>query len=74
MNDRGYAQVLLIFAYQFDGDVDDLKIEAIDGVGFVKLPIDELEKRLDAEPDTFATVLTDTVGRDLLRGIKNLLR
>ncbi len=62
-----------LFAYKFDGDVSDLKVEAVDGAGFVKLPIDELEEQLDTQPDKFATVLTDRVGRDLVQGIKNLL-
>lgn len=62
-----------LFAYKFDGDVSDLTVEAVDGAGFVKLPIDELERQLDTEPDKFAVVLTDKVGRDLVQGIKNLL-
>lgn len=63
-----------LFVHRFEGDVDDLKIEAIDGAGFVKIPIDELERQLDSEPEKFATVLTDKVGRDLVQGIKNLLK
>jgi isopentenyldiphosphate isomerase len=62
-----------LFAYKFDGSVEDLKVEEEDGAGFVILPIEELERQLDSEPDTFATVLTDTVGRDLVQGIKRLL-
>jgi isopentenyl-diphosphate Delta-isomerase len=62
-----------LFAYKFDGNAADLKVEAIDGAGFVTLPIEELEKQLDSEPEKFATVLTDKVGRDLVQGIKNLL-
>lgn len=62
-----------LFAHRFEGDVDDLKVEAVDGAGFVKMPIEELERQLDSEPEKFATVLTDKVGRDLVQGIKNLL-
>ena len=62
-----------LFAYRFDGDVSDLKVEEGDGAGFVTLPIEELERQLDEQPDKFATVLTDTVGRDLFTGIKQLL-
>ncbi len=62
-----------LFAYKFDGDVNDLKVEAVDGAGFVKLSIEELEQQLDSEPEKFATVLSDKVGRDLVQGIKNLL-
>ena len=63
-----------LFAYEFDGCVSDLKVEDGDGAGFVILPIEELENQLDSEPDKFATVLTDKVGRDLVQGIKTLLQ
>ena len=62
-----------LFSYQFDGNVSDLKVEDGDGAGFVTLPIEELEKQLDTEPEKFATVLTDKVGRDLVQKIKNQL-
>ena len=62
-----------LFSYQFDGNVSDLKVEDGDGAGFVALPIEELEKQLDTEPEKFATVLTDKVGRDLVQKIKNQL-
>jgi len=62
-----------LFVYKFDGDAADLKVEEEDGAGFVSLPIEELERQLDSEPEKFATVLTDQVGRDLVRGIKSLL-
>lgn len=62
-----------LFSYQFVGNVSDLKVEDGDGAGFVTLPIEELEKQLDTEPEKFATVLTDKVGRDLVQKIKNQL-
>ena len=62
-----------LFAYKFDGDGANLKIEAGDGAGFVTLSITELEEALEAEPDTFATMLTDQVGRDFIESIKRLL-
>jgi len=62
-----------LFAYKFDGSIDDLEVEDVDGAGFVKLSIEELEGWLDSEPGKFAMVLTDKVGRDLVQGIKNLL-
>ena len=62
-----------LFAYQFDGRLEDLKIEAVDGGGFVKVPIDELARRLDSEPNAFATIMLDKVGRDLLQSIKTLI-
>ncbi|MCA9341525.1 NUDIX domain-containing protein [Candidatus Saccharibacteria bacterium] len=62
-----------LFSYQFDGNISDLKVEDGDGAGFVTLPIEEFEKQLDTEPEKFATVLTDKVGRDLVQKIKNQL-
>ena len=62
-----------LFGYQFSGSVSDLKVEDGDGAGFVSLPVEELEKQLDTEPEKFATVLTDTVGRNLVQKIKNQL-
>jgi len=62
-----------LFAYKFDGTAADLTVEAEDGAGFVTLSIEELERQLDEEPEKFAIILTDTVGRNLVRGIKNLL-
>lgn len=62
-----------LFAYKFAGNVSDLKVEDGDGAGFAVLPIIELERQLDSEPEKFATVLTDKVGKDLVQGIKNLL-
>lgn len=62
-----------LFAYKFSGNVSDLKVEDGDGAGFVVLPIAELERQLDSEPEKFATILTDKVGRDLVQGIKKLL-
>lgn len=62
-----------LFAYEFNGNASDLKVEDGDGAGFVVLSIEELEKQLDSESDKFAAVLTDEVGRDLVQGIKKLL-
>ncbi|MFZ2836605.1 MAG: NUDIX domain-containing protein [Candidatus Saccharimonadales bacterium] len=62
-----------LFAYKYSGSASDLKVEDGDGAGFVMLPIEELERQLDTEPEKFAIVLTDKVGRDLVQGIKKLL-
>ena len=62
-----------LFAYKFEGDIADLKVEEEDGAGFVLISIDELERQLESEPEKFATVLADTVGKDLVKGIKKLL-
>jgi len=62
-----------VFAYEFKGNVEDLKVEDGDGAGFVSMPIDELEKQLNDQPEKFAVVLTDKVGRDLFAAVKKLL-
>lgn len=62
-----------MFAYKFDGDITDLKVEEGDGAGFAIFSIDELVKQLDTTPDAFAAVLTDTLGKELIKGIKRLI-
>jgi isopentenyl-diphosphate delta-isomerase len=62
-----------LFAYKFNGNITDLKVEDGDGAGFITLSIEELEKQLDSQPEKFAMVLADKVGRDLIQGIKKLL-
>ncbi len=62
-----------LFAYEFKGNIDSLKVEEGDGAGFVTIPIDNIERLLDEEPEKFAMVLTDKVGRDLFVAIKKLL-
>lgn len=60
------------FAYEFKGSINNLKVEDGDGAGFVSLTIDELEEQLDAQPEKFAMVLTDKVGRDVVQKMKSL--
>lgn len=62
-----------LFAYRFDGDIANLKVEEGDGAGFIVIPIEELELELKSQPEKYATILTDRVGKDLIQGIKNLL-
>lgn len=62
-----------LFAYKFEGAISDLKVEDGEGAGFEVLNIEELERQLDANPDRFAAVLSDTVGKDLVKGVKALL-
>lgn len=61
------------FAYKFNGKLGDLKVEDGDGAGFVALPIEELEDQLSTNPERFAMMFTDQVGRDLILKIKKLL-
>lgn len=62
-----------LFAYEFNGSESDLKVEDGDGAGFETFDIDELEHELTANPDRFATVLADEVGKNLVRSVKALL-
>lgn len=67
-----YAQRAL-FAYPLDGKASDLKVEDGDGAGFETFDIDELETELENNPDRFAVVLTDKVGKSLIQSVKKLL-
>lgn len=62
-----------LFAYEFSGTAADLKVEDEEGAGFETFDIDELEAELESNPDRFALVLTDTVGKSLIQNIKKLL-
>ena len=62
-----------LFAYKFDGDVSDLKIEDGEGAGFEVFDIDELERELASSPDKFAVLLADEIGKSLVRNVRALL-
>lgn len=62
-----------LFAYEFDGDISELKVEDGDGAGFESFSLEELDKELVDNPDKFATIITDTVGREMIEKIKELL-
>lgn len=62
-----------LFAYEFNGTAADLKVEDEEGAGFETIDIDELEAELESNPDRFALVLTDEVGKNLIQDIKSLL-
>ncbi|HCH34194.1 MAG: NTP pyrophosphohydrolases including oxidative damage repair enzyme [Candidatus Saccharibacteria bacterium GW2011_GWC2_48_9] len=62
-----------LFAYKFDGDISDLKVEDGEGAGFETFDIDELERELVSNPDKFALLLADEAGKSLVKNIKTLL-
>ncbi len=62
-----------LFAYKFDGSIDDLVVEDGDGDGFVTLSINEFEKQIATQPDKFAVIITSTVGQMIIEGIKKLI-
>ncbi|MDQ5982519.1 MAG: hypothetical protein QG549_516 [Patescibacteria group bacterium] len=62
-----------LFAYEFEGTAADLKVEDGDGAGFETFNVDELEGELLSNPDRFAVVLADEVGKSVVRNVKKLL-
>lgn len=62
-----------LFAYRFDGNVSDLKVEDGEGAGFEVFNIDDLEKKLESNPERFAVVLADEVGKSLVRKVRALI-
>lgn len=62
-----------LFAYEFNGTAADLKVEDGDGAGFETFDVDELEEELLSNPDRFAVVLGDEVGKSIVRNVKKLL-
>ncbi len=62
-----------LFAYEFDGAAADLKVEDGDGAGFETFNIDELERELVSNPNRFAVVLADEVGKSIVRNVRTLL-
>ncbi len=62
-----------LYAYKFEGTVEDLKVEDEEGAGFEVFDVDTLVVELESNPDRFAFFLTDTVGKGLIQSIKKLL-
>ncbi len=62
-----------LFAYEFNGTAADLKVEDGDGAGFETFDVDKLEEELLSNPDRFAVVLADEVGKSIVRNVKKLL-
>lgn len=62
-----------LFAYKFTGTLANLKVEDGDGAGFEEFDIDALAKELETNPGKFADILTDKVGKNLVRGVESLL-
>jgi 8-oxo-dGTP pyrophosphatase MutT (NUDIX family) len=60
--DRDNYDMRAIYAYPFDGDISDLKIEDGDGAGFIVMPISDLrQKRID-NPEKFVPFITSKYG------------
>lgn len=59
-----------IYAYPFDGDLDDLTIEEGEGAGFVAIPLDDLKHERVANPDRFTGFIRSPAGKRLLDHIE----
>lgn len=55
-----------IFAYRFDGDIADLKIEEGEGAGFVAMPLAVLRAEAQTNPERFTYSLSDQTVLSLL--------
>ena len=62
-----------LFAYKFEGSIEDLKVEDGDGAGFVSMSVDEFKSELHKHPEKFATVFTYEPGERLITGVQELL-
>ena len=61
-----------VYAYPFDGVIDDLRVEENDGAGFVAMSIDELRKELAENPDKFTPFFATEAGAKLVEFIDNV--
>lgn len=55
-----------VFAYPFDGSIDDLKIEEGEGDGFVLMDVSELRRKREESPETFTPFILSKPGKLLL--------
>jgi 8-oxo-dGTP pyrophosphatase MutT (NUDIX family) len=55
-----------VYVYPFDGSVEDLRVEENDGAGFVKMPINQLQKELAENPDKFTPFFVTEAGANLI--------
>lgn len=61
-----------IYAYPFDGAVEDLKIEAGEGDGFISMPIETLQRERVENPDKFTPFITGEAGAQLIDYIEQV--
>lgn len=62
-----------LFAYKFEGELSELKVEELDGAGFAVYNVDDLLEDISAEEDELATFLKHDVGREYIVGVKKLI-
>lgn len=61
-----------VYAYPFDGSINDLKIEAGEGDGFVAMTIPELRQKRQAHPDEFTPFVSSQSGSALFDYIEQV--
>ena len=61
-----------VYAYPFDGSIDDLKIEAGEGDGFVAMTIPEIRQKRQADPDEFTPFVSSKSGSALFDYIETV--
>lgn len=54
-----------VYAYPFDGSIDDLQIEAGEGDGFVAMTIPEIRQKRQSDPDEFTPFVSSKSGSAL---------
>lgn len=62
-----------IYAYEFNGPVNDLKVEKKKALGFESVRIDSLFVMSDAEKKKFIPNVFDEINLDIFRKIKNII-
>jgi len=55
-----------LYAYEFDGNVSDLKIEEGEGTGFEMTTLEDLKVAINQNPDSYVPYLADIVTAGLL--------
>lgn len=61
-----------VFAYPFDGNIDDLKVEEGEGDGFVAMDINDLKHELADKPDKFTPFFSSPAGASLIDYIEQV--
>ncbi len=61
-----------LYLYEFDGDIDDLRIEAGEGEGFEVMTTDEFWERRSQTPNDFSNYMNDELGTKMVQAIEAL--
>ncbi|MDB5176600.1 MAG: Nudix hydrolase [Candidatus Saccharibacteria bacterium] len=61
-----------LYAYPYDGDIADLKVEDGEGAGFVTMSIDQLRKQRIKTPEKFTPSILSDAGTKLIDYIEHI--